>query len=138
MANVNYNTTANGNELDSTIQIDGTNYSVTAEKAKKVAQSLTIKTIKDGAVTEVQFDGSQAQTIDVSEHLKKSELKTINGESIIGTGDITITGSGGTGGDAKTIQVNLDDNQTANATITIKTTEPDGGNTGDIWFKYQN
>jgi hypothetical protein len=127
MANVNYNTTANGNELDSTIQIDGKNYSVTAEKAKKVAQSLTIKTVKDGTVTDVNFDGSQAQTV---------ELKTVNGESIIGAGDITITG--GSGGNAEKIQVNLDNNQTAYATITITKEEPNGGNTGDIWFKYEN
>ena len=39
-------------------------------------------------------------------------------------------------GDAKKIQVNLDEGQKAQATITVSKEEPTGGNIGDIWFKY--
>lgn len=39
-------------------------------------------------------------------------------------------------GDAKKIQVNLDNNEKANASITISKEEPTGGNVGDIWFKF--
>jgi hypothetical protein len=132
-------------ELDSIIQIDDEKYSVTAEK---VAHSLTINTTIDGEATEITFDGSASQTIDipsVSDFITESELdtkfKTINGESIVGEGNITITG-GGTGGAADTIKVNTDfGDKNYYATITIKATDPvDGvdGAAGDIWFKYFN
>ena len=88
-------------ELHSIISIDKEDYSITAAK---VANSLTIKTLKDGAEETITFDGSTAQTIEV--------------------------------GDAKKIQVNLDNGSKAHATITISKEEPTGGNVGDIWFKY--
>lgn len=39
-------------------------------------------------------------------------------------------------GDANKIQVGMDNNQKAYATITISKNEPADGSVGDIWFKY--
>ena len=137
--------------LDKIINIDGTEYSVTVH-------DLTIKTATGDNVV---FDGSEPKTIEIpsvddfiseipSEYITESELnakgyltehqpiKTINGESIIGTGNITITGGEGGGGTADTITVNTDfGNKKYQATITISKSSPAAdGNIGDIWFKY--
>ena len=147
---------ADNKKLDSIIQIDGENYEIiakTAETAKsadyateagtattaatatsatnatnatsadKVKGTLTIKTVKDGTTTTVKFDGSKDREITI--------------ESSTGGG----TGGGGTAdtaAKADAIQVKLDDNQTAYATITISKNDPIAteGNTGNIWFKY--
>lgn len=45
-------------------------------------------------------------------------------------------GSGGTSDVATKIKVTMQDNSTKDATITIKSDDPSGGNVGDIWFKY--
>ena len=115
-------------ELDSTIEIDGALYNV---NAKKVENKLTINTVKDGVTSKIEFDGSEPKTIDMP------TFKTINGESIVGEGNITITG-GGEGGAADTIKVNTDfGDMVYNATITISQSDPlNTGNSGDIWFKY--
>ena len=97
-------------KLDSVIQIDGENYEVVAETAKKLANALTIQTIREGEIVEsrIDFDGSEARTINV------------------GTGD------------ADKIQVSLDNNKKVYATITISSEDPvaSEGSTGNIWFKY--
>jgi hypothetical protein len=115
-------------ELDSIINVDGTDYKVVAAKT---ANTLTIKDNKTGSTV---FDGSEAKTL---------ELATINGKSITAGGNIEIAGgTGGDGGNANKIQVTLDDsNGDGNkeyeyATITISQNDPNGGNRGDIWFKY--
>jgi hypothetical protein len=97
---------ANERELDSIIQIDGENYSVVAEKAKRLANGLTIKTIKDGEESTTTFDGSEAAEIEI--------------------------------GDANKIQVTMDDDRKAYATITISQKDPvaEDGITGSIWFKF--
>lgn len=125
--------------LDKIINIDGTDYSVTVH-------NLTIKT---AAGDNVVFDGSEPKTIEIpsvddfiteipSEYITESELKTINGESIIGPGNITITGGDGDGGAADTIKVNTDfGDKEYQATITISQSIPaTDGDIGDIWFKY--
>ncbi len=141
MAEINY--------LDSVIQIDGENYSVTAEK---VAHSLTIKAGQDVQVT---FDGSTNQTIDVGDanyaETAKTAEKVANSLTIkSGTNEIVFdgsekkeitieAGSGGSSENANKIQVNMNDNQKAYATITIKSSDPEDGVdgvVGDIWFKY--
>lgn len=97
--------------LDSIIQIDNEEYSITAEK---VAHSLTINT---GSTT-IEFDGSEDKEI-----------------------TIEATGGGGDADSAETankIQVNMDNGIKEYATITISSDEPRNGNSGDIWFKYIN
>lgn len=150
-------------KLDSTIQIDNTDYevqAVLAETANKVANKLTINTIKSGGSTTetVEFDGSKDTTVNINvsdfiteipaEYVTELELanpeyltgrlplKTINDQSIIGEGNITVAGSGGNGGNADKIQVTMNDDNKAYATITIKSSDPSGGKVGDIWFKY--
>jgi hypothetical protein len=126
--------------LDKIINIDGTDYSVTVH-------NLTIKT---AAGDNVVFDGSEPKTIEIpsvddfiteipSEYITESELKTINGESIIGHGDIIISGGNGTGELAEyanKIRVSMGDVAKVYAAITISKDEPTGGTVGDIWFKY--
>ena len=77
--------------------------------AKKVANKLTIK----NGDTTVEFDGSEAK-------------------------EITVTGGSGTSENAGKIQVNMDNNVKAYATISIKSSDPTpaDGSVGDIWFKY--
>ena len=97
-------------ELDSVIRIDGEDYSITAGK---VAHSLTINTIKNGNNESVVFNGSEDLTIDIV--------------------DIAEAGSAE---NANKIQVNMDNDKTEYATITISATDPTDGNIGDIWFKH--
>jgi len=103
-------------KLDSIVQIDGTDYEVvaeTAKKAEKVVNSLIINTTKNGITTKAgEFDGS-----------KKTEI-TIE------------AGDAESAKNAETIQVNMDNNKKEYATITVSTKEPTNGNIGDIWFKY--
>jgi hypothetical protein len=52
---------------------------------------------------------------------------------------ITISSTGGTGGTsdvASKIKVTMDNNTTKDATISVKSEDPSGGNVGDIWFKF--
>jgi hypothetical protein len=95
-------------QLDSIIQIDGEDYEVIAETAKKVLNKLTINTKVGSTTTKTEFDGSEAKelTIDL-----------------------------GQAGGAEKIQV-ITDSGNKYATITISKNEPTGGVVGDIWFKY--
>lgn len=97
--------------LQSTIQIDGVDYEVTAAVAEKVKNSLTINVYKDGEKTQHIFDGSADIEVDVNGGIADSAKK------------------------AKEIQVHLDDDVERYATITISTNEPTDGEIGDIWFK---
>lgn len=116
---------ADTNILNSIIDINGTNYSVTAVTAEKVENALTIAT---GKTEPIEFNGSKPTTL---------ELKTVNGESLVGSGNIEITGDGGSSGVANTIKVSTDFGDGAyNATITISQEDPEGGSIGNIWFKY--
>jgi hypothetical protein len=97
-------------KLDSIVQIDGENYEVVAETAKKVANVLTIKVIKDGEITPVKFDGSKAEEITIGDANKiKVDINP-------GTEEATVK----------------------YATITISKNDPgtSDGDTGNIWFKY--
>ena len=106
-------------KLDSIVQIDGTDYEVVAEEAKKLTNSLTIKTVKEGVVdTETVFDGS--------------ENKEITIEVAVNGGDADSAKA------ADTIRVNMDNGSKPYANIIISKDEPTGGNTGDIWFKYNS
>ena len=139
-------------KLDSIINIDGDDYQVVAAA---LDHKLIIKIGKNGDVLEKVFDGSSDSTIeipDVSEYVTDTELaakgyltehqplKTINGESITGTGNITISGGSGGNGEfaenANKIQVTMNDNIKEYATVTASTEEPTAGKIGDIWFKY--
>lgn len=76
-------------------------------------------------------DKKQAQLV------SGTNIKTINGNSILGSGNLTISGgSGGVSDVASKINVAMDNGVTEEATITIKSSDPSGGNVGDIWFKY--
>ena len=107
--------------LDSIITIDGNQYSVHAETA---TTAINAEKLGGRAASEYQ-----------TKLISNTNIKTINGESILGSGNISISGGGGTSDTAAKVQVTMD-NGTANATITIKSTDPAGGNVGDIWFKY--
>ncbi len=107
-------------KLDSTITVNQDQYAVTAveaETAKKLENTLTIKTVKeDGTEVPVVFDGSESK-------------------------EITVAAGGGNADSAKTadeIKVYLDNNRTEYATITISQNDPNVNNCalGDIWFKY--
>ena len=100
-------------KLDSIVQINGTDYEVVAETAKKVANKLTINTIKNGVTTKAgEFDGSESTDITI----EVSDAESAK--------------------NAEKIQVNMDNNNKEYATITVSTKEPTNGNIGDIWFKY--
>jgi hypothetical protein len=105
---------ADNKKLDSIVQIDGENYEVIAEEAKKVQGTLTIKTIKDGTESTTTFNGSSNKEISIE------------------------VGDAESAKNAEKIQVNLDNNRTAYATITISKNDPTAaeGSTGNIWFKY--
>lgn len=110
---------ADNKKLDSIVQIDGENYEVVAETAKKVANKLIINTIKNGITTkEAEFDGSKSTEITIE----------------VGTG--TGGGDADSAETANKIRVNMEDGSKPYATITISTQEPTNGSTGDIWFKY--
>lgn len=52
---------------------------------------------------------------------------------------ITISSTGGSGGTsdvASKIKVTMDNNTTKDATISVRSEDPSGGNVGDIWFKF--
>lgn len=105
------------NELKSTIQIDGVDYEVTATKAEtaaKVEHKLAI-TVVNGTTEGYTFDGSDDVNI---------EIKAIEEAS---HSDV-----------AEKIRVNMGNEGTADATITISKDEPKPteGSIGDIWFKH--
>lgn len=136
-------------KLHSIIRINETDYEVVAETAKKVANALTINVV-NGTTETYTYDGSTAPEITINAvedagHAgvaKKVENKlTIN---VINGGVTTPVEFDGSEaktididvGDANKIQVNLDNDQKAYATITIRANDPVGGDVGDIWFKY--
>ena len=94
------------NKLDSIVKINGVDYEVVAEEAKKVIGPLTIKTDSG----EVVYDGSEAKTVDVQDMLVGDAEKIKVGED----------------GDGNKIY----------ASITVSADEPANGDHGDIWFKY--
>jgi len=141
-------------DLDSVIRIDDEDFNITA---RKVDNSLTIK----AGSSEIKFDGSEAQTIDITKQNTFSKI-AINGQAAVEadsatdtltlvageniniatnaeTNSITINatggGSSGTSETASKIKVTMDDG-TKDAKITIKSSDPTGGEVGDIWFKY--
>lgn len=105
---------ADTKKLDSVVLINGVEYEVVAETAKKVEHSLTIKTIKDGNETITKFDGSSSKEISIE------------------------VGDAESAKNAEKIQVNMDNNQKAYATITISQKDPTAaeGSAGNIWFKF--
>jgi hypothetical protein len=142
------------NNLHSVIRINGTDYDITA---KKVDNSLTIK----AGGSEITFDGSEAKNIEITNQNAFSKI-AVNGQSTVESASttdtltlvageniniatdvdnksITINATGGGSSEisetASKIQVTMD-NGTKDATITIKSGDPTGGNVGDIWFKY--
>lgn len=117
-----------------------------------------IKSVPDEYITETELNnkGYVTQTY-VNTNIQAklvsgTNIKTINSQSILGSGDITIAGAGGdmlksvydtnNNGAVNTsekVRVTMNNNVTKDATITIKSgdPEPSDGNIGDIWFKYQ-
>ena len=93
--------------LDSTINIEGVEYSVIAAKVEK---KLTIKTMESGEEHEVTFDGSEDVEVSTGD---ANKVKVNNVFGVDGANNDKIYGA-----------------------ITIKATGPTGGNPGDIWFKY--
>ncbi len=79
-------------KLHSIINIDKEDYSVTAAR---VENSLTIKTLKDGAEETIVFDGSEPQTIEVGD-AKKIQVTLDGGQKAHAT--ITVSKEEPTGG----------------------------------------
>ena len=96
------------NKLDSIVKINGADYEVVAEEAKKVTGTLNITR---GSTPIASFDGSKTVDIDLA--------KEDSAES------------------AETVKVALDDDKYSYAAITVSIEEPSDGKHGDIWFKYQ-
>lgn len=88
-------------------------------------------TIQGNSTTAAVYDGSNAKTINI----KGSGATTVSTDT---NGVITIssTGGGGTSDIANKINVKMDSDESRAATISIKSSDPEGGNIGDIWFKY--
>ena len=126
------------NKLSSVVQIDGVNYEVTAKNAENL-----------GGKPADAYQSKLESTGDLQ------NIKTINGESILGKGNISISGGGGssdyaemaeyavTAGNASTadlalcantVQVNME-HAAPYAVITVSQNDPVEGNIGDIWFK---
>ena len=141
---------ADNRELSSVIQIDGNNYNVHAKTAESA----------DSATNAEKLGGIEASSYQIKLS-SGTNIKTINGESLLGSGNITITGGGSGNGDMlKSVYVTNNANNTnkvdkaINAeqlggvlasnyakksdipNITVSQAEPTGGATGDIWFKY--
>jgi hypothetical protein len=152
------------NKLSHIIQIDGNEYSITAEK---VLNKLTINTVRDGVVDQtVVFDGSEGKKLDIeigkagvadeadyAENAGHAETagnattadKVKNALKIKDTAGKELVDFDGSSPaefsleaveNANTIRVNMDNNQKVYAAITISKEEPDQGSVGDIWFKY--
>lgn len=121
------------NKLSAVVQIDGVNYEVTAKRAEVAenAEKLGGTPAADYA-TKKYVNDADAKKQD--KLVSGTSIKTINGQSLLGGGDLAIAG-GGASDVASKIKVILEDT-TANATITIKSKDPEGGAPGDIWFKY--
>lgn len=66
-----------------------------------IASADTLGGIKIGENLTIDEDGTlnakASESVDLTEYAKKDEFKTINGQTIIGEGDIVIEGDGGTG-----------------------------------------
>lgn len=93
-------------KLDSIVKINGEDYEVIAETAKKVEGTLTIKTVKDGKETTDTFDGSADKTIEVGD-ANKIQVSMDNDTKVYATITISKNDPGASDGD-----------------------------TGNIWFKY--
>lgn len=115
------------NKLSAVVQIDGVNYEVTAKRAEVAsnAEKLGGTPAADYATKKYVTDADAKKQ---DKLVSGTSIKTINGESLLGSGNITVTGGSG-------LKVILEDTAT-DATITIKSTDPEGGTPGDIWFKY--
>ena len=100
---------ANNLKLDKTIQVNGELYDVTAVEADKLVNTLTIK---KGSTILGTFDGSKNEIIEVP--------------------------SGGDGGGSGNLTVTLDGTPQDDASISISKDDPQEGNPGDIWFKYDS
>ena len=115
------------NKLSSTVKIDNVDFDVVAKIAED-AEKLGGVAATDYATKTFVNTNTQAKLI------SGTNIKTINGETILGSGDIKITGDYNE--TASKIEVTMDNDITANASITIKSSDPSGGSVGDIWFKY--
>lgn len=144
-SDLNYNNLTNKpaiNNAKLTIQKNGAEVATfTANSASDVVANISVPTITDSLSSDegetAALSARQGKILNDTKQdkLDNTNLKTINGESLLGSGDITITSGGGYSDVASKIKVTMNNN-TADATITIKSEDPSGGNTGDIWFKY--
>ena len=141
---VHADTAGNVNNAKLTIQKNGTEIAAfTANSATDVVANISVPTITNtltSTSTTAALSAAQGKALNDSKQDKLvsgTNIKTINGNSILGNGDLTISGggSGGVSDVASKIKVTMDDG-TKDATITVKSSDPSGGNVGDIWFKY--
>lgn len=106
-------------ELDSIIKIDNEDYSITAEKAKKVANKLNINV--NG--TEYSFDGSESRTITLNQSDQEAFSKiAVEGQSTV---------SADTAADTLTLIAGNNITITTNATNDSITIASTGGNSLD-------
>ena len=146
---------AENRKLDSIVTINGESYEVIAETAKKLENKLTIKVV-NGTTEEYTFDGSETKSIELKAISEAGHAATADTAEVANKlkGTLTIktakdgqettdTFDGSTDktievGDANKIKVNMDNDRTAYATITISKNDPvaDEGSVGNIWFKY--